>query len=181
MNSDDIDELTSHGHPGATVGWVERISLWLASLSILAMLALIMLELIARNVFRTSFDFTLEFSGYLLVASFFFSLGACHATGAFHRVDILRARLSNLARSRLDVVFDIVALLACFVLLWYLVRFELLTLEHNQISNTSFRTPLAIPRAVMPIGMTAFCYAMLVGIGRQLLARSKKSPDGREN
>jgi len=172
MNPPDAENATEHDAPDGREGRVERVSRWLASASILGMFALLNVELIGRNLFHLSFDFTLEISGYLLVASFFFSLASCHASGAFHRVEVFRGRLDHEARRRLDTAFDVVVLAVCLVILWYLARFELLTWQRGEMSNTTIRTPLAIPRAVMPIGMALLCYAIVIGVARRLYRRS---------
>jgi TRAP-type C4-dicarboxylate transport system permease small subunit len=156
------------GIPGAEPreGWPERLALWCAELATIAMLVLISAGLIARNFFSYSFDFIHEFSGYLLVCSFFMSLAACQSTENFHRVEMLRSRLSVAGRKRLDVLLDTVSLIGCLILLWFVARFEWLTWTREEVANTLNATPLFIPRIVMPLGTALLCYALIRSIVR---------------
>ena len=63
-------------------------------LFLMAMIVLIGAEAIARNVFATSLQVTDEVGGYLLVAMTFLSMSVAEAHGAFHRVELIQARLS---------------------------------------------------------------------------------------
>ena len=62
------------------------------------MIVLIGAEAIARNVFATSLQVTDEIGGYLLVAMTFLSMSVAEAHGAFHRVELIQARLGVKAR-----------------------------------------------------------------------------------
>src|ERR1700704_4821409 len=92
-DSPSLEIIPEVPHAEGREGWPERIALWCASLATIGMLVLISTGLIARNLFSYSFDFIHEYSGYLLVCSFFMSLAACQSTGNFHRVEFLRSRL----------------------------------------------------------------------------------------
>ena len=80
------------------------------SLFLMAMIVLIGAEAIARNVFATSLQITDEVGGYLLVAMTFLSMSVAEAHGAFHRVELVQARLSRKARMISQIVFDLMSL-----------------------------------------------------------------------
>jgi TRAP-type C4-dicarboxylate transport system permease small subunit len=156
------------------LGLIEKAASWLASAAIIGILVMVSFELISRNFLHVSFPFVLEVSGYLLVAAFFLSIGACFAADAFHRVEVIRDRLPPAGQLILDIAFNIVALLGCLILLWYLGRFEWLTWARNEVSP-AVRTPLYIPRAVMPIGMAILCYVIARETLRKLRAVASQS------
>jgi TRAP-type C4-dicarboxylate transport system permease small subunit len=176
-----LEAIRAAAHPEQREGWPERLALWCAELATIAMLVLIATGLIARNFFAYSFDFIHEFSGYLLVCSFFMSLAACQSTGNFHRVEFLRSRLSLAGRRYLDVGLDTMSLLGCLILLWFVVRFEWLTWTREEVANTLNATPLFIPRVIMPLGTALLCYALIRSIARlaaELKPRRKVIPAG---
>ena len=72
---------------------IEKGSEALCALFLIAMIVLIGSEAIARNVFATSLQVTDEIGGYLLVAMTFLSMSVAEAHGAFHRVELIQARL----------------------------------------------------------------------------------------
>jgi len=165
-------------HDAGREGWPEFIAVWAASLATLGMLVLVFFAIVARNLFSYSIDIVEEYSGYLLVASFFLSLASCQSTGSFHRVQILRSRLSPNLLSRIYTVLLVFALIACLVLFFYLARFELITWERGETSNTTVFTPLAIPRFVMPLGVAILCYALIKDIVRSIRRPDRSSAEG---
>src|SRR5215470_10919899 len=82
----------------------------LCSLFLLAMIVMIAAEAIARNVFGTSLQITDEVGGYLLVALTFLSMSVAESHGAFHRVELVQARLSRAGRIASQLLFDLMAL-----------------------------------------------------------------------
>ncbi len=157
------------------LGVVGQISLWLSGLLLVAIMVLIMFGLAARNIFHVSFDMVDEFSGYLLVGSFFMSMAACQLVGALYHVDVIRNRLSDLANWRLDILFNVLAFGAIALLVWYLTRFGFNTYKFGERSQTVVGTPLWIPRVVMPIGAALLLYAFARSI--VVLLRSRPSGD----
>ena len=96
--------------PGSTL--VEDACETICALFLVVSIVLIAAEAIARNVFATSFQITDEVCGYLLVALTFLSMSVAEAHGAFHRVELVQARLSFAARLISQMVFDFVSLVA---------------------------------------------------------------------
>src|SRR5450756_300973 len=101
---------------------IENGSELLCSLFLMAMIVLIAAEAIARNVFATSLQVTDEIGGYLLVAMTFLSMSVAEAHGAFHRVELVQARLSFAARLISQMVFDFISLVASALVTWQLYR-----------------------------------------------------------
>jgi TRAP-type C4-dicarboxylate transport system permease small subunit len=154
-----LDGPDDHSHQ--RIGWVEQGALWVASAATVCTLVLITGGVVARNLFSYSIDFVNELSGYLLVCTFFLSLAACEATDSFHRVELLRSRLSAMGRDWLDFAMHLISLAACLVLFFYLARFELQTWNRGDVANTILGTPLALPRLMMPLGTALLCYTMV--------------------
>ena len=136
----------------------------LCSLFLLAMIAMIAAEAIARNVFGTSLQITDEVGGYLLVALTFLSMSVAESHGAFHRVELVQMRLSPAARIASQIVFDLMALAASVLVTWQLVRLVLNSWRAEDVAPTPLGTPLWLPQTSMGIGMALLCLALLRSI-----------------
>jgi TRAP-type C4-dicarboxylate transport system permease small subunit len=104
---------------------IENGSEALCALVLIAMIVLIGTEAIARNVFSTSLQVTDEIGGYLLVAMTFLSMSVAEAHGAFHRVELIQARLGKATRTISQIIFDLMSLAAAAFVTWQLTRLTL--------------------------------------------------------
>src|ERR1700761_2330919 len=108
--------------PIAGAGLIDTICEAACSLFLLAMIAMIGAEAIARNVFGTSLQITDEVGGYLLVALTFLSMSVAEAYGGFHRVEFVQMRLSPRMRIVSQIVYEIISLAASALVTWQLIR-----------------------------------------------------------
>lgn len=140
------------------------------ALFLLAMIVLIGAEAIARNLFHTSFQITDEIGGYLLVALTFLSMSVAEAHGAFHRVELIQARLGFSARMISQIVFDLISLGASVLVTWQLVRLTMNSFRSEDVAPTPLQTPLWMPQAMMAIGMALLCIALI----RTIIAKARR-------
>jgi TRAP-type C4-dicarboxylate transport system permease small subunit len=148
---------------------IERGSETLCSLFLLAMIVLIGAEAIARNVLATSLQVVDEIGGYLLVALTFLSMSVAESHGAFHRVELLQARLGRRARMLSQIAFDVMALVVSGLVTWQLTRLVLNAWRFEDVAPTPLQTPLWLPQSFMAIGMTMLCLALV----RTILAKAR--------
>ena len=157
--------LEESGHRIETIisgpSLIERACEALSSLALVGMIVLIGAEAIIRNVFSGSLQITSEVGGYLLVAVTFLSMSVAEAHGAFHRVELIQARMSRRARIRLQILFDGFSLAACLLVAWQLWRLALNSWNSGDVAPTPLQTPLWLPQVVMGIGMSFLCIALL--------------------
>jgi TRAP-type C4-dicarboxylate transport system permease small subunit len=131
-----------------------------SSLFLLAMIAMIAAEAVARNIFGTSLQITDEVGGYLLVALTFLSMSVAQSHGAFHRVEFVQMRLSHPARIVSRIVFELISLAASGLVTWQLVRLALNSFHTEDVAPTPLATPLWMPQTSMGIGMALLCLAL---------------------
>ena len=124
----------------------------------------------ARNVLSTSLQVTDEIGGYLLVATTFLSMSVAEAHGAFHRVELIQARLGHAMRMISQIVFDLMSLGAAAVVTWQLTRLTLNSWRAEDVAPTPLQTPLWLPQSTMAIGMALLCFALI----RTILAKAKR-------
>lgn len=162
-SSEDSQAGAGHGIENIVAGpsRFEDASEWLSSLALVAMILLIGSEAIVRNVFGGSLQVTDEICGYLLVAVTFLSMSVSESHGAFHRVELVQARLGPVARIRMQIVFDACSLLASALIAWQVSRLSFNALRAEDVAPTPLQTPLWIPQLVMGVGMVLLCFALL--------------------
>ncbi|MGY4569584.1 MULTISPECIES: TRAP transporter small permease [Bradyrhizobium] len=150
-----IDNVSSGPGP------VENASEALCALFLVAMIILIGAEAIARNVFSTSLQITDEIGGYLLVATTFLSMSVAEAHGAFHRVELIQARLGQSARIVSQIIFDLMSLIATAFVTWQLGRLVMNSWRSEDVAPTPLQTPLWLPQTTMALGMLLLCFALV--------------------
>src|SRR5215470_13509814 len=163
--------------PSAGPSSVDVAAEALCCLFLLAMIAMIAAEAIARNVFGTSLQITDEVGGYLLVALTFLSMSVAESHGAFHRVELVQMRLKPPARILSQIVFDLMSLVASALVTWQLVRLAMNSYRAEDVAPTPLATPLWMPQTSMGIGMALLCLALLRTIAAKL--RHLRAVDGR--
>ena len=156
---------------------IENGSELLCSLFLMAMIVLIAAEAIARNVFATSLQVTDEVGGYLLVAMTFLSMSVAEAHGAFHRVELIQARVGEKLRMISQIVFDLMSLGASALVTWQLTRLTLNSWRAEDVAPTPLQTPLWLPQSTMAIGMALLCFALL----RTIIAKAKRLRGSRQS
>ncbi len=146
-------------HPAPTL--LENACMWICEAAILIMGAIVILELVTRNLFNFSFEMSDELGGYIIVGITFMSLPTCQVYRSYHHVQFIQARLSPRMQALSHLLFDLLSLLFCAVLIWQLTRFVMSTHRAGDVAPTLLATPLWIPQAIMPIGMVAATISLL--------------------
>ena len=143
--------------------------------AIVAMTALVTIEVLGRDLFNRSTLIADEMSGYLLVLLTFVGLAPTLRGGGFIRIDTYRARLRGGARRGLELAIHLLALGYTALLDWHLWR---LALDAWRLGTTSIqvsRTPLWIPQACMALGGLLLVLDLLA---RLVVVLGGESPDG---
>jgi TRAP-type C4-dicarboxylate transport system permease small subunit len=152
--------------PGPSI--IDDIAEWLCAFALGLMVLLIAAEAVARNVFGTSLQVTDEVGGYLLVAVTFLSMSVAEAHGAYHRVELVQARLGPRARLVSQIAFDAMSAAAAGVLTWQLTRLALNAWRAEDVAPTPLQTPLWLPQSVMAIGTAVLCLTLARTIATKL-------------
>jgi TRAP-type C4-dicarboxylate transport system permease small subunit len=156
--------------PLATPSLAENVSESFCCGLLVAMVALVGVEAVSRNLFHVSLQVTDELGGYLLVALTFMSFSVAHTHEEFHRVNFLQKRLTPIANQILQLAFDALSLVASAIVSWQLFRVAGNSWRSEALAPTPLLTPLWIPQITMGIGMTLFCAAL----ARTIVARIRR-------
>lgn len=141
--------------------WIERLFRWATEAIVVALVALIVVELVARGLFSWSLQATTELGGYALVAITCLSLSTCLVNHSYHRVHFVESRLSARGKAWLRLVFDGLSLAVTAILVWQCARFELITWRSGDVAPTNLMTPYWIPRLVMVVGFAGLALSLM--------------------
>jgi TRAP-type C4-dicarboxylate transport system permease small subunit len=154
---------SSEGRP---FGPIERISLWLSAVCMAGMVLLILAEILLRGVFNTTTEHSDELVGYFLVGLSFLSLALCQSRGAFHRVELVQARLGPNGQAVSALIFDLLTFGYVALTDWYFLQFVMSSYRREAMASTALGTPLWIPETAMIVGATM----LLIVLGKAIVA-----------
>jgi TRAP-type C4-dicarboxylate transport system permease small subunit len=165
-------EAAFHPLPSA----MERGCMLICEIGIVVIAAVVLTEIVTRNLFGFSFEASEELGGYIVVGISFLSLPVCQVYRSYHHVQFVQARLSPRLRAASHILFDLLSFGFCVLLVWQLSRFVLQTWRAEDVAPTLLATPLWIPQALMPLGALAAAISLarsLAGNVRRFLAAGR--------
>lgn len=131
----------------------------IASLFLIAILSLIVLQMLARWTGEV-FPGAPDYAGYCMAAASFFAFAHALNRGSHIRVSILLNAVGDNTRRILNIwCFTIGAALAWYFV-FYAVKMAYWSYKFNDISQGQDATPLWIPQLSMVIGVTIFAIAL---------------------
>jgi TRAP-type C4-dicarboxylate transport system permease small subunit len=160
------DHDTGEPTPSETI--LERTCRTLCEIGIVVMAAIVILEIITRNLFNLSFMISDELGGYIIVGITFLSLPVCQVNRAYHHVLFVQTRLGPRTRAVSHLIFQLLSLGFCLLLIWQLTRLTLQSYRSGDVAPTVLATPLWIPQALMPLGCLALSITLLRAIRMSL-------------
>jgi len=148
------------------MGWLMGVDRLACEIVMVAMVLLITVEVVCRNLLNLSLQFADEVSGYLLVAVTFLGIGISLQEGSLFRVDFLYARFSARLKALLEFLFALLSLAFILLTQYQILRFLVSSFEREVTAPTLLGTPLYLPQLVMPVGLTFVILVLLVEIRR---------------
>lgn len=136
----------------AAVDALSMAGAWASAASILAILALIVGEVFARNAFNYSLYFAWEFSAYFMGAAFMFGAGYALRASAQIRVNVLIDTVPPRMAWALELFATAVALAVCAYLANALLEMAWLSWTRHSRSAQPSELPLWIPQLAIAAG-----------------------------
>ena len=153
--------------------YLSRIGNTAAIFALVFLFCHIILEIILRNIFRSSTFVLDEFVGHAVSAMTFLALGEALRSGALIRVSLLRDNVSDSVRRALDF-FALASALAVGVFsLWFVGISVLRNFERGTRSASIAEIPLWIPEALLLCGLAIFVLQALDGLISALFRTSR--------
>jgi len=149
----------------------------LACLLLVLAVAHVLIEIVARDLFRTSTHMLDEMIGYAVCGITFFSLAYCVREGAMVRVNMLTRMAGSTGRRRIEIATATAASLTTGLLTYYSSLSVIRNLERGAKSETIAAVPLWIPEGFMLIGLTLLTLELAVYIVELTLGRIEVKSD----
>ncbi|RMF70200.1 MAG: TRAP transporter small permease subunit [Alphaproteobacteria bacterium] len=138
----------------------------LGAVALAALLALTLAEIAARQLWRTSLSISLEYQGYLLIASALLPQGSVLLAGRALSFELLVLRLPPIMRDAVRWAAAVLSLLAGVAVAVALWRLAFFSLAHGARSYFPSATALFWPQMLAALGGTG----LAVACGLRLLA-----------
>jgi len=144
---------------------VNKLSLWgayLASVSLISLVLLILTEIFIRYFFDMSTLIADEYSGYLYLATIFLGLSYTFKESAHIRINIITSRMSKKSNHFIDIFAGITTIIILLFALYRTILFSFDSYEMEMVSEAVSETPLYLTQLVMPLGLSLFILSVLV-------------------
>lgn len=152
---------------------------------IIGMMLLISYDVVRRYAFNQPTYYTNEISGYMLVGVAFFGVATTFRADRHTAAKFIVLRLPPKVRAWLELVTLIISFVVMVVVTWYSCGLVVTSFVRKATTPSLLETPLFIPQAMVPLGLSALCLEILLKIlqaGRFLRApKSKLGMDKKES
>jgi TRAP-type C4-dicarboxylate transport system permease small subunit len=153
---------------GLIVG-LANVSMAIAALTVLAMCLLVTGAVFVRYVFGIPIVWVPEIVGYLMVVLVFLALGETMLAGSHIRIDLLVSRLPRRLRDVLELLTLTLSTGVAGFFAWHGVQTMLRSYEFGRRDAFgALNTPLYIPQAALPIGLSVLTLVLALLVSRKL-------------
>ncbi|WP_313334234.1 TRAP transporter small permease subunit [Comamonas sp.] len=147
-------------------------SAWLAGLSMIGILVMVLLTVISR-LFGFSAPGTDAYAGYAMAGAGFMALASTLKKGEHIRVTLLLGALKGSALKTMEVIALVIATVLSGFLAFYASRLVWQSWEIDDISVGIDATPLWIPQVFMALGTLVFFIAFCDELVLELMGKRK--------
>lgn len=159
--------------------WLYRISGLLSAASLVLICALIVAQIVARNLGSTVRDAE-EFAAWAMAAAGFFGLPYALHCGSHIRVSAVTRFVPQTLHHVMEVLASVIGLALAAYLAWYCSAFVLESYRFNEVSQGLVPVPLWIPQLPMAVGSTLLAVAFGERLVRVLRHERFEIGDGEE-
>ena len=142
-----------------TIQFIERLSLWGASLSavFLSLIVLIIaIEIVLRSVFNTSTLIADEYSAYFFVGVVLLGLGFTLKEEAHIRITLVTSLVGERANRVLNLVSTLAAIAITTFALYHTSIMVFESWQLDMTADTISETPIFLSQMVIPAGLAMF-------------------------
>lgn len=155
---------------GKILDAVTKIVAVIAGILILMPALMVFYEVVMRGLFNAPTEWSIELSVYCVLIAGFLGMSVTYAAGKHIHVDIVVGSLSPRTRCFIEVFTTCVGIFFCAVFVMESFDMAMLSLEMDNTSPSTLRTPMWIPQMALPIGMglllLQFVRTLLVDIAK---------------
>jgi TRAP-type mannitol/chloroaromatic compound transport system permease small subunit len=142
--------------------WFARQLGWIAGGLTIVMMIAVMREVVGRYFFRLPSDWSLELSGYLLVALSYLGASYTEIVEGHIRIDFLYERFKVKTKIVMDIIIPCIGLCWSAMLVWQGSRLAFHSLKIGACSADAMMWPLFPSQIIIPVG-AALLGLVLIG------------------
>jgi TRAP-type mannitol/chloroaromatic compound transport system permease small subunit len=147
---------------------IPKFSLVTAGLALILITLFIVIEVVARSVFRYSVPFAIEYSEYLIPVVALLGAAYVLKEEGHVRADIIVSHLSDRLRLWFDLIGYIAGLVFLVVLDIQTCTLVLKSFKYHYTSLYPMRTPLGYVQLMLPIGLSLFILQLVIEIVKKI-------------
>ncbi|MBI9088908.1 MAG: TRAP transporter small permease subunit [Desulfobacterium sp.] len=154
------------------VTFIERLSLWGASLSAVFMILIVLIiavEIVLRSVFNTSTLIADEYSAYFFVAVVLLGLAFTLKEEAHIRITLLTSLLGKRGQGVLDTIATFAAMAITTFALYHTALMAYESWELDMLADSISETPIYLSQVVIPAGLLMFDLQLAARFLKRLL------------
>lgn len=133
-----------------------------ASAFLIAMVILVLVDIIRRTCFGTSFIIVGEYAGYLLLGLSFMAFAYTLSIGKHISITLVTSRLHGRVKKYISLFVSVLALAFCAYFGFQIFEMTKVSYQSMTVSQSVIRTPLFIPQLVICIGMGLLTFQFFI-------------------
>lgn len=153
-------------------GWVQRLAtagVIIGGILLLAVSALVILEITLRKFFASSIQGVDTLSSYAMAVSFAWAMPYAILHRVHVRIDVLHMILPSKLRAWLDIGSAVVFFIYMVLLTWFCAQLAIASYRDNTLSSGLLSVPLSIPQGLWSAGFFAGVLTLLYLLIRAIL------------
>ncbi len=147
---------------------LSRAGAYISAVLIIALVALIMVEIIGRSFFDYSTMLADEYSGYFYLALVFLGLAYTFDREGHIRITIITSRLEVGVKKWIDLLAGVMTLGILLFALYYSWNFMIESKEMEMLSEGVSETPLYLTQIPIVVGLALFILSVVAFILRRV-------------
>lgn len=148
--------------------WTAWISNKCAFIALIAMMALILLEVVLRATLHISTLVAHEFSSYILIFFVFIALAQVTKKDRHIKIIMITSRLPARFAKTLEILMYLLTLILVVYMFYWSLDMTITAVKNYECAETVAGTPLAIPKSFIPLGLFLFALQLVVSISDKI-------------
>jgi len=132
-------------------------------------------DVVGRYLFNYPIPGSVEIGTELVVAIVFLGVASVQLQRRHIRLEFLSERVSPKARSRLDLIIDVIVLAIVAVLTWRCILKAIESWQTGEISYGVVAVPYAPARTIVAFGLALLCVSVILQIYERIVKSSTKA------
>ncbi len=132
---------------------ISKIGIYLASLILVALVLLILIEIFGRSFFDYSTMLADEYSGYFFLTLSFLGFAYTFEEKGHIRINLLTSKLSDGVRQKIDIICSLLAIATLIYALVYSVQATFEAKDMEMVSEGVSETPIYLTQIPISVGL----------------------------